>query len=191
MNTHKIAVKFYMDKGQDIAPETWFKTFNKWISANAGPDVLIDVVDYSHVQNGQVTLLVGHEYDVSIDDADGKRGVLFNLKRTAEEGDFAQHLSAAVKQACEMRRRIETDGDVGDQVAFRGNEVCLILNDRLQTPNADETVQAIQTDLDAVLGKLYGDAKVSISRRDDAKARLTLDVQAEGSWTADQLLANL
>jgi hypothetical protein len=190
MNTHKIAVKFYMDKGQDIAPETWFKTFNKWISANTGPDVLIDVVDYSHVKNGPVTLLVGHEYDISIDDADGKRGVLFSRKR-ADAGDFVQHLSTAVKQACEMSRRIETDGDVGDQVVFRGNEVCLILNDRLQTPNADETVQALQADLDAVLGKLYGDAKVSVARRDNAKARLTLDVQAEGNWTADQLLANL
>ncbi|MFT5365201.1 MAG: hypothetical protein ACI8V2_000138 [Candidatus Latescibacterota bacterium] len=190
MNTHKIAVKFYMDKGQDIAPETWFKTFNKWISANAGPDVLIDVADYSHVKNGPVTLLVGHEYDISIDDADGKRGVLFKRKRSAE-GDFAQHLSATLKQACETCRRIETDGDVGDQVAFRGNEVCVVLNDRLNAPNTEETLQAIQSDLDALLGKLYGDAKVSISRRDDAKARLVLDVQAEGNWAVDQLLANL
>jgi len=190
MSTHKIAVKFYMDKGQDIAPETWFKTFNKWISANAGPDVLIDVVDYRHVKNGPVTLLVGHEYDVSIDDADGKRGVLFSRKRSGED-DFAGHLSAAIKQACEMCRRIETDGDVGDQVAFGGQKVCLIFNDRLNAPNSEETLQAIQADVDAVLGRVYGDANVSVSRRDDAKARLTLDVQAEGSWTAEQLIANL
>lgn len=190
MNTHKIAVKLYMDKGQDIAPETWFKTFNKWISANAGPDVLIDVVDYSHVKNGPVTLLVGHEYDISIDDVDGKRGVLFSRKRS-DAGEFAQHLTSVVKQACEVGRRFETDGDVGDQVAFRGHEICIILNDRLNAPNSEETLQVIQADLDALLAKLYGDAKVSVSRRDDAKARLTLDVQAKGDWSVDQLLANM
>ena len=190
MSTHKIAVKFYMDKGQDVAPAVWFKTFNKWISANEGPDVLIDVADYSHVKNGPVTLLVGHEYDISIDDADGKRGVLFSRKRSGE-GTFAEHLSSVVKQACEAGRRVETDGDVGDQVAFRGNEVCIILNDRLNAPNSEETLQAIQADLDALLAKLYDGADVSVSRRDDAKARLTLDVQAKGDWSVDQLLANI
>lgn len=190
MNTHKIAVKFYMDKGEDVAPEVWFKTFNKWISANEGPDVLIDVVDYSHVKNGPATLLVAHEYDISIDDADGKRGVLFSRK-TPVEGDFAQRLSTITKQACETCRRIETDGDVGGQVAFRGNEMRVVLNDRLNAPNTDETLHAIQADLDALLKNLYGDADVSVSRRDDAKARFTLDVQAKGDWSVDQLLANI
>lgn len=190
MDTHKISVKFYMDKGQDVASETWFKTFNKWISANEGPDVLIDVADYSHVKNGPVTLLVGHQYDISIDDADGKRGLLFNRKQPVD-GDFGARLSAAVKQACELCQRIETDADVGGQVAFRGNAVCVALNDRLNAPNTEETLQAIQADLDAVLSKLYGDAKVSISRREDPKARLTLDVQADGDWSVEQLLENL
>lgn len=190
MNTHKIGVKFYFDKGHDVAPEVWFKTFNKWISANEGPDVLIDVVDYSHVKNGPVTLLVGHEYDISIDDADGKRGVFFSRK-TPVDGDFEQRLSTIVKQACETCRRIENDGDVGESVSFKGSEMRLVLNDRLHAPNTEETQQAIQEDLDVVLGKLYDGANVSVSRRDDVKARFILDIEAEGAASVDQLLANV
>ena len=52
MPTHKISVKFYLDQGHNIAPDTWFKTFNNWISAHNGADVLLDVADYSHVPNG-------------------------------------------------------------------------------------------------------------------------------------------
>lgn len=190
MDTHKIGVKFYFEKGQDVAPEVWFKTFNTWISAHEGPDVLIDVVDYHHVKNGPVTLLVAHEYDISIDDGDGRRGLFFSRKQPTE-GNFLARLSSAVKQTCEICQRIETDGNVGSQVAFDGSEVRLVLNDRLLAPNTEETLQAIQADLDAVLGKAYGGAKVSVARRDDVKARFTLDVKADGNWSVDQVLKNL
>lgn len=187
MDTHKIAVKFYFDKGQDVTPEAWFKTFNTWISANEGPDVLIDVVDYHHVKNGPSTMLIGHEYDIVIDDSDGKRGLLYNRKRAVDGDDFGQRLATVVKQACEACKRVETDTDV----AFRGSEVRVVINDRLNAPNTAETLAAIQADLDAVLQKLYGDATVSVSRREDPKVRLTLDVKADGNWSVDQLLSNL
>ena len=190
MDTHKIGVKVYFEKGQDVAPEAWFKLFNTWISANEGPDVLIDVVDYHHVKNGPVTLLVAHEYDISIDDADGRRGVFLSRKQPTE-GNFRARLSSAIQQICDICQRIEADDHVGNQVAFGGNEIRLTLNDRLLAPNTDETLQAIQADLDAVLGSLYGGAEVSVSRRDDVKARFTLDVKASGTWSVDQLLKNL
>jgi len=190
MDTHKIGVKVYFEKGQDIAPDAWFRMFNTWISANEGPDVLIDVVDYHHVKNGPVTLLVAHEYDISIDDADGRRGVFFSRKQPTE-GNFGARLSDAIKQTCEICQRIEADGQVGNQVAFLGNEARLVLNDRLLAPNTAETLQTIQADLDAVLGKAYGGAKVSVSRRDDVKARFTLDVKAEGNCSVGQMLKNL
>jgi hypothetical protein len=148
------------------------------------------VVDYHHVKNGPVTLLVAHEYDISIDDADGRRGLFFSRKQPTE-GNFGARLSAAIQQTCEICQRIEADGHLGNQVTFGGNEIRLVLNDRLLAPNTDDTLQAIQADLDAVLGALYGDAKVSVSRRNEVKARFILDVKADGKWSVDQLLKNL
>ena len=188
MPTHKISVKFYLDQGQNIAPETWFKTFNTWISAHHGSDVLIDVADYSHVPAGPVTLLLGHQYDISIDDSDKKRGLLYNRKQP--EGDnFAQSLSSAIRAACETCQRLEAEDSVN--VTFRGNELRLILNDRLNAPNTEGTLSAIQEDLNNLLSRLYKGANVAIQRREDKKQRFTLDVQAEGEWPVTKLLENL
>ncbi len=186
MPTHKISVKLYLDQGRDIAPEIWFKIFNNWISAHDGADVLLDVADYSHVPNGPVTLLIGHEYDLSIDDTDAKRGLLYNRKQPGGDG-FAQQLSAAVRATCETCRRLEAEEDV----VFRGNELRIILNDRLNAPNTAGTHAAIQDDLQALLRQLYGGAEVAVARREDARQRFTLDLRAEGDWPIETLLKNL
>ena len=186
MPTHKISVKFYLDQGHNIEPETWFKTFNNWISAHNGADVLLDVADYSHVPNGPVTLLLGHEYDISIDDTDAKRGLLYNRKQP-NGGSFAQQLSSAVRATCETCRRLETE----EAVAFRGNELRLILNDRLKTPNNENTHNAIKDDLQALLQQLYNGSEVIVERRKDTRQRFTLDIRAEGDWPIAELLENL
>lgn len=188
MPTHKISVKFYLDRGQDIAPETWFKTFNTWISAHNGPDVLLDVADYSHVPAGPVTLLLGHQYDISIDDSDEKRGLLYNRKQP-DSDNFAQNLSSAIRAACETCQQLEAEDSV--DVTFRGNGLRLILNDRLNTPNTQDTLNAIRDDLNSLLSVLYGGADVAVVRREDEKQRFTLDVQARGDWPIDKLLENL
>ena len=190
MNTHKINVKLYLDKGHDIAPETWFKVFNTWISANEGPEVLVDVADYSHVHAGPVTLLVGHECDVSIDDADEKRGLVYNRKKPSA-GDFATCLKAAVRAVCETCRRIETDPELGNQVAFRGGDMRIVLNDRLNAPNTDDTLKAIRKDLDVLLNQLYAGSVVGVSRRESPKERFALDIRASGTWRVSDVLKNL
>ena len=186
MPTHKISVKFYLDQGHNIAPETWFKTFNNWISAHNGADVLLDAADYSHVPNGPVTLLIGHEYDISIDDTDAKRGLLYNRKQP-NGGNFAQQLSSAVRAACAICQRLEAE----EAVAFRGNELRLILNDRLNAPNTENTHNAINDDLQAFLHQLYNGSAVIAERRKDTRQRFTLDIRAEGDWSVAKLLENL
>ena len=186
MPTHKMSVKLYLDQGHNIAPETWFQTFNNWISAHNGSDVLLDVADYSHVPHGPVTLLIGHEYDISIDDTDAKRGLLYNRKQP-NGGNFAQQLSSAIRAACAICQRLETE----EAVAFRGNELRLILNDRLNAPNTENTHNAIKDDLQALLHQLYNGSAVIAERRKDTGQRFTLDIRTEGDWPVEKLLENL
>ena len=189
MSTHKISVKLYLEQGQDIAPETWFKTFNAWISAHDGADVLLDVADYSHVPSGPVTILLGHQYDISIDDSDQKRGLLYNRKQPNGDG-FSQQLSASIRATCETCQRLQQEEGLED-VSFRGNEMRLILNDRLNAPNTSDTRDAINEDLNGLLNQLYSGADVVIEQREDATQRFTLDIRAEGDWPIEKLLENL
>jgi len=187
MSTHKISVKLYLDQGHDIAPETWFQTFNTWISAHDGDDILLDVADYSHVPAGPVTLLLGHQYDISIDDTDQKRGLLYNRKQP--QGDnFAEQLSSAIRSACETCQRLQTEED---NVSFRGNEIRVILNDRLNAPNTADTLNAIRKDLNVLLNQLYEGADVAVERREGTKQRFTLDICTDGNWPVEKLIENL
>jgi hypothetical protein len=190
MNTHKVSVKLYLDKGQDVAPETWFRIFNAWISNHQGTDVLIDVADYSHVPAGPVALLVGHEYDICIDDSDQKRGLLYRRKQPVD-GGFGSQLEAAIRSTCEICRRLETDTELGNQVVFCANDMRIVLNDRLNAPNSEETLNAIRADVNALLNRLYAGAAVVAHRRENARERFTLDVSANGHWTVESLLKNL
>jgi hypothetical protein len=115
---------------------------------------------------------------------------LYKRKRS-DQGNFSQHLSAAVKQACESCHRIETDGDLGDLVSFRTNEFSVVVNDRLNAPNTEETMQAIGPDLEKLFAKLYGDPSASVTRRDQARSRLILDVTAQANPTMTQMAASL
>lgn len=189
MNTHKISVKLYFDKGEAVAPETWFKLFNTWISGHQDSDVLIDVVDYSHVPAGPVTLLVGHEYDICIDDSDQKRGLFYRRKRPADGENSG--LEATIRRAFETCRRIEGDAGLSGQVAFRADEMRIVINDRLQAPNTADTLNAIQADLDALFNRIYAGAQVGVTRREGVRERFTLDVKVDGKWTVDSVLKNL
>ena len=135
MNAYRIQIKFYLESGQDVAPETWFRVFNTWIPVTTD-EVLVDVADYSHVHNGPVTLLVGHEANYSIDRSDGKTGLLYDRKQPSN-GSFPNRLKAAFVSALKACRRLETDPILAGSARFRLDEVLFVLNDRLLAPNSD------------------------------------------------------
>ena len=76
-------------------------------------------------------------------------------------------------------------------VVFRGNELKLVLNDRLNAPNTENTHSAINDALQAFLHQLYNGSEVAAERRKDTKQRFTLDIRAEGDWPVAKLLENL
>lgn len=187
MDLHKINVKFYLQDGQDIEPEAWFRTFSTWIP-DTPDEVLVDVADYSHVHQGPVTLLVGHEANYSIDNTDGELGLLYNRKQPLD-GDLSERLHTVFRNALKACRRLEADPTIGDKLRFRGNAALLVLNDRL--PNTEEILTALRPGLEGLLVALYAGANVSSRRNPDPKRRFTLNIQAEGDWDTATLLKNL
>ena len=187
MDTHKINVKFFLEKGHDVAPETWFQTFNEWIPDEQN-EVWVDVADYSHVKAGPVTLLVGHEANYSIDNTNERLGLLY-CRKQPQDGTFADRLKAAFRRACQTCQRLEENLD--GQVSFRGNQAQLTLNDRRLAPNTKNTLKAIRSDLEALLNTLYAGANITLEHDSDPKRLFTLNIQAEGDWKINNLLENI
>lgn len=189
MNAYRIQIKFYLESGQDVAPETWFRVFNTWIPETTD-EVLVDVADYSHVHHGPVTLLVGHEANYSIDRTDGKAGLLYDRKQPSG-GSFAHRLESAFVSALKACGRLERDTLLGGAARFRTNEVLIGLNDRLLAPNTEETHAVVREELDGVLDRLFHGADMTIERDPDPKQRFTLKVESDSEAGVADLLRHL
>ena len=189
METQCISFKLYMDQGEDLDPKTWFRVFNTWIP-QPDDDILVDVADYSHVQNGPVTILVGHKANYSLDNTGGQFGFLYTRKRDLE-GSFAENLEATVTGALKAAARLDADPSLDGGIHFTGERTQVVLNDRLNAPNEEATEKDIKTDVDALLSRLYAGGSAKTRRNEDARQRFTLDIEAEGTFTPSQLLENI
>ena len=109
IDLQKINVKFYLAEDAVLSPEDAFRIFSQWIPETKD-EVLIDVADYQHVPQGPKTVLVGHEANYTLDNTDGRYGLLYGQKATAQ-GSNAERLKSAIASALKACRRLER----GDQ----------------------------------------------------------------------------
>jgi hypothetical protein len=185
----KINVKFYLADDAVLSPEDAFRIFSGWIPETTD-EVLIDVADYQHVPRGPKTVLVGHEANYTLDDGDGRLGLLYGRK-SRTEGSNAERLRAAVVAALRACRRLETAQDASAAPRFVGSEAVLVANDRLHASNDDATLDAVRGDLESLLHELYGGAQTTIQREGDDSERFTVRVRVQGDFATEALLANL
>ena len=172
----------------EVSPEETFKTFNNWISESS-EETLIDVADYSHVHEGPITLLVGHEANYCIDQTDSRLGLLYSRKRL--NGTPGARLQTLFRSALEACLRLEREEKLQGRVRFRGNQFLLIANDRLNTPNSEKSLDALRPELETVLGTIFDRAEFSIGRDPDGKKRLALSVSTAEDCDVGTLLGRL
>ena len=189
MEISRLSFKVFMDQGEDVTTETWFEVFNTWIH-EPDNDILVDVADYTHVENGPQTILVGHRANYAIDTADGRFGFLYGRKRDLG-GDLAESLQDVISTALRACKRLNEDSRLDGQVSFNGGSVQIIVNDRLGAANEAESLEDLKAALTPILERLYGGAVYEVSRDEGKGRRLSVDVQAKGKFEPSQLLENL
>lgn len=189
VDLQRVNVKFYLRDEAALTPEDAFRVFGQWIP-EATDEVLIDVADYAHVRQGPLAVLVGYEANYTLHNGDGRLGLVYGRK-TPEEGSTAQRLRRAFLGALRACRRLEEHPDLAGKVAFQGQEVVLIVNDRLHSPNTEETLADLRPELDAFLDELYPGATPRIERTGNDRQRFCLRIRVEGDLGAGTLLTNL
>lgn len=189
IDLQKINVKFYLAEDASLSPEEAFRIFSQWIPETTD-EVLVDVADYDHVPQGPKTVLVGHEANYTLDNSDGRYGLLYGQKATAS-GSNAERLRAAIAASLKACQRMEQAADSPTTARFVGSEAVVVINDRLRASNDDATLEQIRADLDTVLGELFAGAATQLEREGDARERLTIRVRAEGNFDTAALLSNL
>lgn len=187
MNVQHINIKFFIENPDEVKLEEYAGVFNNWIQRHVMAELLVDVADYIHVHHGPGVILIGHEADYSLDNRLGRLGLLYNRK-AALDGLVQEKLTQATRAALTAARLLEKENGL----KFSGQEVQVVINDRLLVPNTPETFTTLEADLREFFETLYGGAEYTLTYQSaDPRERFTVSVKATARFEVETLLKHL
>ena len=186
MNIQHINIKFYLENPEAVNLADYATAFNTWIQNQRLEELLIDVADYLHVHNGPGIMLIGHEADYSLDNRAGRLGLLYNRKAQLA-GTTQVKLAQAASAVLTAAEILEKENGL----KFNGQEVQIMINDRLLAPNTTQTFIALETDLKTFFDRLYNGAEYTLTHHTDPRERFTVNVKTENRFDVETLLKNL
>jgi hypothetical protein len=188
MDLQKLNVKFFVEPA-DVVPLTDFiDIFHGWIQATDGD--YHDVADYSHMQAGPGIVLIANDANVSIDETENRRGLLFSQKRSVS-GSNQEKLRSVFLAALENCRKLEEEPSVRGKLRFAANEAVLSVNDRLLGSNSDESFEELKKDVEAFAKQLFGADEVTLNHSSDPRQRLHVRLKTSAAVDLRQALENL
>jgi len=113
--------------------------------------------------------LIAHEANYSLDETEGKRGLLYAQKRAGEK-DQEAHLKTAFRRALKACALLENEKEAGGKLKFAVNRVQVTVNDRLEAPHTSESHGQLETILNPFLNWLYeGEQYMLLPEKDPKK----------------------
>mgnify|MGYP001256705313 CR=1 FL=1 len=189
MELQKINVKVFTAEPNQVPLTDFIDIFHAWIQATDG--VYHDVADYSHMRAGPGIVLVAGDANVSIDETGNRRGLLYSQKSKLG-GSNLEKLSTVLRSALETCQRLEEEPALDGKLRFAGNEVEIVVNDRLIAPNTEETFDEIRPDVDFLARRLYATTNFTLVRnQEDPRVRLKVNLSTPLSFETKTLLKNL
>src|ERR1041384_1142698 len=122
MDLQKINVKFFMEKDGNLPLSAFIPIFHRWIQQDKLEGLLIDVAEYTHVHQGPGVLLIAHEANYSVDETEGKRGLLYNQKQTAEKS-AGDHLKMAFRRGLTACQLLGNEPEAKGKVKFTAHHL--------------------------------------------------------------------
>jgi len=162
MDSVKISLKLY---AKSALPESirFVEVFHDWIKKGVLPELMIDVIEYGHVERGPLVLFVGHESDYAIEMSEGRPGLSYLRKRVAS--DMIGHafaLTDSVARVLKVADLLASDPRL-DGFQLGRDEVLLRALDRLHAPNTDATFDATRSEIELIASATLG-GKAKLTR---------------------------
>jgi len=157
MESHKLAVKFFVEAGAGTPVEEFVPVFHRWIQGKLlEGHQLIDVANYAHVHEGPGVVLVSHEANLHADLGEGKLGLMYIRKQPGAGSSFRERLRSTFGYALRAALMLEEDSALAGKISFRTRDPLFLINDRLFEPNTAETFGKVRGELEGFLRGLYG-----------------------------------
>jgi hypothetical protein len=188
MELQKLNFKLFVESPNAVPLTDFIEIFHSWIQASDG--VYHDVADYSHMQAGPGIVLVANDANISIDESDNRRGLLYSQK-SALSGSNQERLRAVLRFGLENFRKVEREPKLGGRFKLLGNEAVIAVNDRLFWPNTQESFAAVVPEIERLAKTVFADADVSLEREPEERKKFAVRIQASRSFAVDELLDRL
>jgi len=185
----RLGVKVFVEDQDAFDRARMIEVFHRWIQENRIPGTLIDVHDYTHVPDGPGVLLVAHEWHLRTDEAGGRIGLEYELKREGS-GTLAERLREAIVGVFAAAAALQQDTATDNPVRFATREIALRFTDRLAVPSTEAAFEEITPELENVLAGLYGEVPIEFERVGHTRGALTLHMKVvgDGEWSLDELI---
>ncbi len=192
MDLQQINIKVYTTEDSLINYTNFIKIFNRWMEeADADSEDYLNYADYSHVDAGPGVLLILKQANYSIDNAYHEPGFLYNRKHDVE-GENADKIRDALAETLSKCELLEASEELENAIHFNGSEILFMINNRNLAPNTADTAASVQSVLEPVLQKMYGDDDFTIERTsEDSRERFAVRISANSDKSISDLLSNL
>jgi hypothetical protein len=186
MLSERVQLKLYLEPSEHFELEALIPVFHRFIRDRVLEELMIDVVDYSHVPDGPGVVLIGHGADFYLGALDGAYGLVYSRKRGGPGPDG--RLQDALRRLVNAARLLEQEN--GLKLRFKSGELSLRLTDRLRAPNDDATFADTQAEVLSLFGRIYG-GEVAVERSSASTGPLALRIKTSTSPTLEALLEKL
>ncbi len=186
----RVGVKVFVEDQEAFDRARMIDVFHRWIQEDRLPGTLVDVHDYTHVPEGPGVLLIAHEWHLRTDEAGGRIGLEYELKRGGS-GTLAERLREAIVSVLEAAAALEQDTAGENPVRFATREMAFRFTDRLAVPPTEAAFDEVTGELENVLADLYGGVPIEFERVGHARGPLTLHMRVigEGEWSLGELVS--
>ncbi len=185
MLSERLQLKLFLEPTV-VELEAIIPVFHRFIREQVVNELLIDVIDYSHVPDGPGVVLIGHSADYYVGAMDGKYGLVYSLKRGGPGASM--RLEDSLRRLVNVARLLEQES--GLKLRFQSGALGLRLTDRLHAPNDDLTFESAKTEVEQLFARVYG-AQVAVERVREARGPLALGIRVAGSPSLEALLEKL
>ncbi len=185
----RIGVKVFVEDQETFDQARIIDVFHRWIQEDRLAGTLVDVHDYTHVQEGPGVVLIAHEWHLRTDEAGGRIGLEYELKRGGS-GSLAERIRAAISSVLVAATALEKDTAEDNPVRFSAREMTFRLTDRLAVPATESALDEVTEELASVLTDFYGGVPIEFERVGHSRGPLTIHMRVGGDeeWSLGELL---
>ncbi len=184
----KINIKFFTTETTQVDLKELIPVFHQWIQKDFIKDhVLIDVADYTHVHNGPGLILIAHEGNFSLDQSNGKLGLLYQRKQNSL-GKLQDRIQLCIQIAATACKLLENEVETG--MKFDLNKFSFTANDRLIAKNTPENQNSINVLLKNISYNLFETENIVFTPNTDLRERISISVNSENEISEGYLFTN-